>query len=282
VENNNSDESESSQNVSVQNALPDQGQGGGARQKTSSQSKRNQETVNYEISKTTKVHVKETGTTKKLSVAVLVDGSYATGQDGKKAYTPRSKEELETLTNLVKTAIGFNADRGDKVEVINLQFSTPDIPEASEKDSLKQFIPNFDLTHLAELLVLSIVGLLILLMVVRPLLLKMMEGIPGQDGNSNGVSANTLGLGDQMFSDFEGNSIPISGSQGIPISQTSAGMTMGGDNRGSENNSSDSGIDIASIEGKFKTSNINKIGEIIDKHPEEAVSIIRSWMYAQP
>ena len=38
-------------------------------------------------------------------------------------------------------------------------------------------------------------------------------------------------------------------------------------------------IDIARIEGQVKASSLKKIGEIVDKHPEEAVSIIRNWLY---
>jgi len=38
-------------------------------------------------------------------------------------------------------------------------------------------------------------------------------------------------------------------------------------------------IDIANIEGRVKASSLKKIGEIIEKHPEEAVSILRTWMY---
>jgi flagellar M-ring protein FliF len=41
----------------------------------------------------------------------------------------------------------------------------------------------------------------------------------------------------------------------------------------------DSMLDVAQVEGRVQASSIRKIGDIIDKHPEEAVSIIRSWMY---
>jgi flagellar M-ring protein FliF len=38
-------------------------------------------------------------------------------------------------------------------------------------------------------------------------------------------------------------------------------------------------LDIAQVDGRVQASSIRKIGDIIDKHPEEAVSIIRSWIY---
>lgn len=40
-------------------------------------------------------------------------------------------------------------------------------------------------------------------------------------------------------------------------------------------------IDIDKVEGRVKASSIRKIGEIVDKHPEEALSIIRNWLYQE-
>ena len=78
--------------------------------------------------KTVTSQVREGGIVKKLSVAVLVDGLYTAGADGAKTYQPRSPEELKQLDTLVRTAIGFNAERGDSVQVVNLRFATPEDP----------------------------------------------------------------------------------------------------------------------------------------------------------
>jgi flagellar M-ring protein FliF len=40
-------------------------------------------------------------------------------------------------------------------------------------------------------------------------------------------------------------------------------------------------IDINRVEGRVRASSLRKVGEIVDKHPEEAVSIIRSWLYQE-
>ena len=40
-------------------------------------------------------------------------------------------------------------------------------------------------------------------------------------------------------------------------------------------------IDIDRVEGRVKASSVKKVGEIVEKHPEEALSIIRSWMYQE-
>ncbi len=86
------------------------------------QSNRNEETVNYEISRTTKVHVRESGMVKRVSVAVVVDGTYADNGSGQRTYQPRSAEDIEQLTKLVKSAVGYDENRGDKVELVNLRF----------------------------------------------------------------------------------------------------------------------------------------------------------------
>ena len=71
----------------------------------------------------------EGGRVNRISVAVLVDGIYAKNDKGEMVYQPRSKEEIDRIAALVRTAIGFDAKRGDQVEVVNLRFAeTPPIP----------------------------------------------------------------------------------------------------------------------------------------------------------
>ena len=55
-------------------------------------------------------------------------------------------------------------------------------------------------------------------------------------------------------------------------------MAMAAPN-GSSPDSVDQMIDISQVEGRVRASSIKKIGEIVEKHPEEAVAIVRSWMY---
>ena len=83
------------------------------------------ETTNYEISNTTTTTVKEAGEVKKLAVAVAVDGKYtppASG-DGEPTYTPVSEEDRAKIESLVKAAVGFDAERGDVVQVTALRFN---------------------------------------------------------------------------------------------------------------------------------------------------------------
>jgi flagellar M-ring protein FliF len=136
--------------------------------------RKSEETVNYEISRTTRTEVIEPGRVKRLSVAVLVDGSYARPQGSNEAtYTPRPQEELDRITALVRSAIGFDEKRGDHVEVVNLRFAevagTPQIIEDGGFLSKLRFTTD-DIMHAVNLAVVAILGLLVLLLVVRPLI----------------------------------------------------------------------------------------------------------------
>src|SRR5205085_7087623 len=110
--------------VSVGNELPGAQQGQNQPGQVSrDQSKKTEEIVNYEISRSTKTEVTEGGRIKRVSAAVLVDGSYAKNDKGDVAYQPRTKEELDRIGALVRTAIGFDQKRGDQIEIVNLRFA---------------------------------------------------------------------------------------------------------------------------------------------------------------
>ena len=88
--------------------------------------KRSSEMVTYEVGRTTSRTMEPRGQVQKLSVAVLVDGTYQ-----KDKYIPRSKEEIEVIKGMVKRAVGFDADRGDEIEVANVPFKIqPAVPSS--------------------------------------------------------------------------------------------------------------------------------------------------------
>jgi flagellar M-ring protein FliF len=85
------------------------------------------ETVNYEVSKSVKRVVEPVGKIKRLSAAVLIDGTYKDG-----VYVPRSDAEIKRYQMLLKTAMGFDAERGDQLEVINVPFDGAHTAEVEE------------------------------------------------------------------------------------------------------------------------------------------------------
>jgi flagellar M-ring protein FliF len=95
--------------------------------------------TNYEISRTVERIVGGVGTIKRISASVLVNGiTKVVDQDGKKIvqYTPRSQEELQKLTQIVRNAIGYDPERNDQVSVVNLPFDTTMMEEPEEEPSL--------------------------------------------------------------------------------------------------------------------------------------------------
>ena len=117
--------------VSVGNELPNANRPADSAQQPRDQNRKTEEIVNYEISRTTKTEVIEGGRVNRVSVAVVVDGIYVKNDKGELTYQPRSKEDIDRIAALVRTAIGFDAKRGDQVEVANLRLAdTPTTPIA--------------------------------------------------------------------------------------------------------------------------------------------------------
>ncbi|MCC7049120.1 MAG: flagellar M-ring protein FliF [Alphaproteobacteria bacterium] len=260
-ENSKSREASTSDQVGVTSNLPE-GQTETAGVGTGSQTQRTDSTTNFEISKTIKSQVREGGQVKRLSVAVLVDGTYDNGN-----YTPRSPEQIEQLTRLVRSAVGFNSDRGDTLEVVNLRFADV-APKGDEGSDLLLGFTRAELLRLGEVVILSIVGLLALLLVVRPLLARLFDTIKA-------------GPGQIALPGMPGVAGRLAGPAGAAAAIAGPGGVMVGPDGGPIAVDEESMIDISSIEGRVKASSLKKIGEIVDKHPEEAVSIVRNWMYQE-
>jgi flagellar M-ring protein FliF len=79
--------------------------------------------TNYEVNRTVSQIISSPGTTRRLSVSVMVDGIYERDTlSGRRIYRPRSEEEIAILTQAVKNAVGYSQDRSDSVYVANMQF----------------------------------------------------------------------------------------------------------------------------------------------------------------
>jgi flagellar M-ring protein FliF len=127
---------------------------------------RESETVNYEVSKTVSKVVAPSGEIKRLSVAVLVDGTYK-AEAGATTYVPRSGEELTKFREMVESAVGYNKARGDRVEIANIPFAVPDNTE--DLAMAAEATRTFWLT-LGRYGAYIIVGLLCFVCVIRPLI----------------------------------------------------------------------------------------------------------------
>ena len=242
--------------VTVGNEIPGGGpqrQGGApadANTPPRDQNKKSEEIVNYEISKTTKTEVTEGGRVNRISVAVLVDGVYGKNERGDVVYEPRTREEIEQIASLVRTAIGFDQKRGDQVEVINLRFAeTPATPITEPSGWLADLqLTKDDIMRAIEMVVMGLLGLVVLLMVVRPLVRKMLAP------DAPPVAALPPG--------------------NVQLTEVLAAV----ETIKAEPSETARKIDIAQIQGQVHAQSVQKVGELADKNPSEAVSIIRQWM----
>ena len=213
------------------------------------QSKKTEEIVNYEISRTTKTEVTEGGRVNRISVAVLVDGSYGKNNNGDVIYQPRTKEEIERISALVRSAIGFDQKRGDLVEVVNLRFAEAPVATFAEPTGWLAMlqVTKDDIMRGIELAVMAILGLLVLLFVVRPMVRRIVTPEEQQPVAALTASAEAMGEGGEP--------------QALPPSQTSQM------------------IDIAQVQGQVHAQSVQKVGELAQQNPHETVSIIRQWLH---
>ncbi|HKK86101.1 MAG TPA: flagellar M-ring protein FliF C-terminal domain-containing protein, partial [Roseovarius sp.] len=155
--------------VTVASNLPDGDAGAG--DTSSSQSSETRERVNYEVSETERQITVAPGAIKRLTVAVLVNGTTTTNPDGAEVFTPRPEEELTALRDLVASAVGFNEERGDVITLKTMQFETI-LPSGTSAE------PGFlaglalDLMSIIQAIVLGVVALILGLFVVRPVLMR--------------------------------------------------------------------------------------------------------------
>jgi flagellar M-ring protein FliF len=220
------------------------------------QSKKSEETNNYEISHTTKTEVTEAGRVKRISVAVLVDGSYVKNDKGEMVYQERGKEQLDRIATLVRSAIGFDQKRGDQVEVVNLKFAeVPAVTPIAEPTGLLgmlQFTKD-DVMYVIELGVMMLLGLMVLFMVIRPLVKRILasEVIPAL---SSGGSAPALTDGSAQAAGATGESL-------VPGSNATSQL-----------------IDVAQVQGQVHAQSVHRVGELAERNPNETASIIRQWL----
>ncbi len=186
-------------NVSVASNLPDgdaTGNSGGTGEKSAENESR--EIVNFEVSETTREILRTPGAIKRISVAVLVNGIETEDDTGTLVYAERSEEELDSLQQLVASAVGFNADRGDIITIrsMNLDRSAR-LTDLSEPIETSIFA-SLDLMKLIQIGVLAAVALILGLFVIRPIL-KPVALLPtetpvrleGDSVNVPGVSTHT-------------------------------------------------------------------------------------------
>ena len=221
------------------------------------------ETINYEISKTVRKHVREGGAIERLSIAVLVEGRY-TNEGGIMKYVPYTEKDIQKLERLVKGAIGFDNKRGDVIEIIDMAFAQ--LPE----DTLEEepLLSKEDIFSLIEY-GLMIIGIFILVFVIIKPLLKatLPEHATGQNASKVGEAMQQATPAQAQGITDESGQIVIPGGnpQGIGEDIIEHEGMM---------------IDLEQVEGKVRESSLKRVTEIIGTYPDETVTVIRGWLNA--
>lgn len=214
------------------------------------QSANTESTVNYEISKIVRNKVKNSGTISRMTTAVIVDGIYEKDAEGKIVYRPRTEEEMQKLDELIKSAVGYNQDRGDMVEVKNIQFARNQQlePEKIEEILILGFTKD-EVIRIAEGIGVALVAILVIVLVIRPLINNAFDmSNKGNDTRLLGENAEEDNL---LLSNFLND-------------DTDAGADM---------------INLNKIDGRVKASSVKRINDIVEKNPDAAVNIVRGWLY---
>ncbi len=216
-----------------------------------SQSTKSEETINYEISKTIRNKVKNDGEIKRITVAVMVDGVYETDEKGNKVYRPRTAEEMEKLRALVKSAVGYDANRGDMVDVENIRFASIQEETSKAPEILIMGFTKAELMRIAEGLGVAVVAILVIILVIRPLINNAFD-------NASPLSDNGRLLGENA----EDDNLLLSNF----LNEAESDI--------------DDLVNLNKVDGRVKVSSLKKLNDIVEKNPETAVGIIRSWLYS--
>lgn len=165
---------------------------GGSSTGTPSLSQRQDEVINYEISKVISRVIEPIGEIERLSISVLIDGKYEeivgklpedAPEDAtppvERKYVARSSEELQKLESIVRGIVGFDEARGDSIVIDSVPFEASALMDATgvmvEPDTV---IPAFLAPYINTIIksgVSGIIALLVILFIVRPIVKRLTE-----------------------------------------------------------------------------------------------------------
>lgn len=223
----------------------------------------NNTVTNFEIGTTQRELVREPGQVDRVSVAVLVNGIFTFNEQGERVYQERTPEEIEQLGALVRTAVGFDPERGDSVTVQSLQFADylASIEPPGQPSFTELMTQNFDLI-LRGLFALTLV-LMALLLGVRPVLRSLFAkngkipatAAPAQAmmaaGQPSGYAAAATGLA---------MSGPLATAQGVQAAQETLLMNL------------------KSVEGRVQPSLITSLKSLVETDNERALRVLQTWL----
>jgi flagellar M-ring protein FliF len=217
-----------------------------------------EELTNYEISETNQTEMTDPGAIKRLSVAVVVDGTYSTDASGASAYTPRDQATLDQIQALVRSAIGFSETRGDQITIANLQFADGPTPPAlgTEGPGLFDFTRD-DLISGAQMLVTLVIALALVFFIMRPLLKRVLS--PEQQVLALPVSA-----------EIGGPMVPANGPTVAPPPEMVEEQQIKAE--------VPAWMNSARQLGAAQAATMKTVGSLVQENPKQAALIVRDWL----
>ncbi len=249
--------------VTVASNLPE-GDAAGGQGQSSNEETDTREIVNYEVSQTTREMRREPGSIRRISVAVLVDGTRTEAEDGTQTFTPRTPEEIQVLEELVKSAIGYDEARGDRVTIRSMDLPMIDATESGAAGDA--WVTGHPMDY-AELARMGIVGAVVLglgIFVLRPLLAASASPAPAALPAPDAADAPAgLPAPDALTGQIDEGPAELVMGGGFP--------TMGADDA--------MGGDFPALSpGSFDENPVDRLKSLIEERQEETVEVLKNWI----
>jgi len=264
----------------IPDALREEGDGAAG---TSSRSE-NDEIINYEIGSVESELIREPGDIERVSVAVLVNGSYGTRPDGTEGYIERSEEEMRRLTQLVSTVIGFDESRGDQVQVDSLRFQDFDAELGGPVGrTLSGVLADNAMSILRAIFGLAMLAI-ILMLGARPLRMVLDAALPapmdtpalagaGAAGGeiAGGEAGRAMLPGPQAGQKAIGNDTrPME----LPVGRSTGSALVLADHEDAPHEM----VQLAAVDGQLRRSQIHSVAELVQNHADDALRVLGHWL----
>lgn len=212
---------------------------------------RQEETINYEIGRSTRNVLREHPILRRLTVAVLVDGVLEAPAGNAPGHRERTPEELSRIAGLVRNAVGFDEQRGDRVEVVSMRFAET---EAATRPTgmLGLDIAPAIVARLLETALIGVLILLTLLLVARPVARKL------------AISLNTLPALAGAAGAMGGLAGAAAAAPALPAPEVDA--------------EEERMVHLAHVQGQMRASSIARITQLAEENPDQALLVIRRWL----
>jgi flagellar M-ring protein FliF len=198
-------------------------------------------------------------------MAVLVDGTTTPGADGKPVWRELTPAELDRVSTLVKSAVGYDAKRGDSVDVENMRFSEPeDLGDQGSSAAWLQF-GKTDLIWLITLGIIALVALFGLGFVIRPLALKLATGLL--------PAAAEPPLAPALAAPQDGTATPLLTDGSV----TPGNLLLAGDSS-ADADDKETMLNVANIQGAMRASSLRKLSQKVEDQTDASLMVLRGWL----